>query len=48
MKYQLAMFDSDGILADTLPWGQHDEATLRATNPAEVFSSAAEIAHKLI
>jgi phosphoglycolate phosphatase len=37
-----------GVAFGAVVWGQHDEATLRARNPAEVFSSVAEIAHKLI
>lgn len=36
-----------GVAFGAVVWGQHDEATLRAENPAEVFSSVAEIAHKL-
>ena len=37
-----------GVAFGAVGWGQHDEATLRAESPAEVFFSVAEIAHKLI
>jgi phosphoglycolate phosphatase len=37
-----------GVAFGAVVWGQHDEGTLRARNPAEVFSSVGEIAHKLI
>ena len=37
-----------GVAFGAVVWGQHDEDTLRAKNPSEVFSSVAEIAHKLI
>jgi phosphoglycolate phosphatase len=37
-----------GVAFGAVVWGQHDEATLRAQNPTEIFASVAEIAQKLI
>jgi phosphoglycolate phosphatase len=37
-----------GVAFGAVVWGQHDEATLRARKPAEVFACVEEITHKLV
>ncbi|MFO1501695.1 MAG: HAD hydrolase-like protein [Verrucomicrobiota bacterium] len=37
-----------GVAFGAVVWGQHNEATLRTAGPTEVFSSVADLAHRLV